>query len=806
MEPFNVLTQTRYGQMLINRHDVYIGRALDLYGEWSEGEIDLFRQVLRPGMVAVDAGANIGTHTVAMAQFVAPNGTVYAFEPQRIVFQTLAANVALNSLANVFCLQRALGEAPGVLHVPPLDYTVPNNFGGVELGGATHGERVEIMRIDDLDLPACHLIKIDVEGMELAVLKGAAETIKRCQPLLYVEADRVERRDEVIAWLDAQGYALYWHTVPLYNPTNARGNATNVFPGVVSLNVLAIPSTVPQEVAGLERVTVPARPATPDARPAPPEIAKSQRASTDPQPRRRARAARTARLPAARRRAPDAASSDAEPAQPASLPTTTGAATPPTMGAATPPTSEALRPMLERAVAYHEAGRFAEAATLYEVALAVNPDEADALHLLGQVRREERRFDEALALIGRAVALVPDQPMFHFNVGSTYRQMGRLAEAEGPLRRALALSPQSEEAYFELALLLIDRREFAPAEAILRSRLALSPNDPRHNFGLGILLLLTGRYADGWPHYASRRGLLGVPAAERDGVPRWDGGPLDGRTILLDFEEGHGDTIQFVRYAPLVAARGARVVLRCRPELQALLRTVDGVSQVVGPADPLPPVDCTATLPDLPPYFGTTLETIPGRTPYLHIDPARVEQYRARLEAIDGERGRPARRVGLAWAGSPDHRLNGQRSTTLAELAPLGAAEGVRFYGLQKGGPAVEALTPPAGLDFVDLGPTLGDFADTAALVSLLDLVITVDTSVAHLAGAIGRPCWVMPWATHDWRWLLGRDDSPWYPSLRLFRQQTPNAWGPVVARVAEALVGRPCIVPAPVSAPARTL
>lgn len=255
MEPFNVLTQTRYGQMLVNRHDVYIGRSLELYGEWSEGEIALFLQVLRPGMVVVDAGANIGTHTVAMARAVAPNGVVYAFEPQRIVFQTLAANVALHSLANVFCLQRALGEAPGIARVPALDYTIANNFGGVELCGTdATGEPVDIARIDDFELPVCHLIKIDVEGMELAVLKGAAETIARCQPLLYVEAGRSDRRDEVIAWLGAHGYAMYWHQVPLYNPANAKANPTNVFEGIVSLNLLAIPASVPQDVAGLERV------------------------------------------------------------------------------------------------------------------------------------------------------------------------------------------------------------------------------------------------------------------------------------------------------------------------------------------------------------------------------------------------------------------------------------------------------------------------------------------------------------------------------------------------------------------------
>src|SRR6266536_3305425 len=262
-EPFNVLTEARHGLVLYNRHDVYIGRSLELYGEWSAGETDLLCQVLQPGMVVVDAGANIGTHTLAFARAVAPGGVVYAFEPQRIVYQTLVANVALNSLTNVVCQQRALGAEPGRLLVPPIDYTATSNFGGVELGAWQTGEPVEVVRIDDLELAACHLIKVDVEGMERAVLEGASATIARCQPLLYVEADRAAHRDDLLRWLADRGYVMYWHQVPLYSPTNAKGNPTNVFEGIVSLNVLAVPSTVPQTIDGLERVEVPSLSAVP---------------------------------------------------------------------------------------------------------------------------------------------------------------------------------------------------------------------------------------------------------------------------------------------------------------------------------------------------------------------------------------------------------------------------------------------------------------------------------------------------------------------------------------------------------------
>jgi len=797
-EPFNVLTEARHGLVLYNRHDVYIGRSLELYGEWSAGETDLLCQVLQPGMVVVDAGANIGTHTLAFARAVAPGGVVYAFEPQRIVYQTLVANVALNSLTNVVCQQRALGAEPGRLLVPPIDYTATSNFGGVELGAWQTGEPVEVVRIDDLELAACHLIKVDVEGMERAVLEGASATIARCQPLLYVEADRAAHRDDLLRWLADRGYVMYWHQVPLYSPTNAKGNPTNVFEGIVSLNVLAVPSTVPQTIDGLERVEVPSLSAVPRGpalstlpwgpalTPGPPLPQAGEGEPTGH--RRRVRAGRAIRDRAARRQA---ILDERASLTPALSPRERAQSAPPLPLAGPGPRDEVVDvlPRLQQALAVHQDGRLAEAATLYEAVLAIEPDQPDGLHLLGMVRREERRFDEALGLLERAVRVAPDQALFHFNLGAVRRQAGRLPEAEDALRQALTLSPSSPEARLELGLTLLDRRALADAEDVLRVAVALAPDHAPTHFGLAMLLLLTGRYQEGWTEYAWRWQLpemlrFGWPV----GVPRWDGSPLDGRTILLESEQGHGDTIQLARYAPLLAERGGRVMLRCRPEIKPLLATLDGVTRIVTYDEPLPSIDVVATLLDLPGLLGTTVDTIPARVPYLHADPERVQEWAARLDAGRSAPDRRELRVGLVWAGSPDHRANGVRSTSLAQLAALGRVPGVRFFSLQKGAPGAEALTPPPGLDLTDLGPALADFADTAAVVSLLDLVITVDTSVGHLAGALGKPTWILPWATHDWRWLLHRADTPWYPTARLFRQDRPGVWGPTIERVAGAL------------------
>jgi FkbM family methyltransferase len=254
---FNVLTEARYGTVLYNKNDMYIGRSFDLYGEFSEGEVEVFRQLVQPGMVVLDIGANIGAHTLFFAQAVRSSGTVHAFEPQRIVFQTLAANVALNSLTNVHCHQVILGETPGSMMVPPLDYGKENNFGGLGLGTFEVGEAVQVMSLDDLDVEQCDFIKLDVEGMELQVLRGARETLRRLRPLLYVENDRADRQDALIQELDAAGYTMYWHRPPLFNPANVKGNPVNIFGDIVSVNMVCVPSSLGIEVDGFERVAVP---------------------------------------------------------------------------------------------------------------------------------------------------------------------------------------------------------------------------------------------------------------------------------------------------------------------------------------------------------------------------------------------------------------------------------------------------------------------------------------------------------------------------------------------------------------------
>jgi len=255
-ESMLAIRRCRYGPMMYLRQDQYVGRSFAEYGEFSEGEVDVFRQCLRPGDVALDVGANLGAHTVPLAQLVGPTGAVHAFEPQRILFQILCGNLALNEVANVRALPFALGRAPGSTTVPPLDYRGANNFGGIPLG-TTAGENVPVITLDQLGLAQVRLIKIDVEGMEIDVLAGGKDTLARCRPILYVENDRADKAEALVAQLQEDGYRMWWHTPPLYNPNNLLGNPQNVFGNVMSFNMLCLPRETATQVAGMTEITSP---------------------------------------------------------------------------------------------------------------------------------------------------------------------------------------------------------------------------------------------------------------------------------------------------------------------------------------------------------------------------------------------------------------------------------------------------------------------------------------------------------------------------------------------------------------------
>jgi len=436
----------------------------------------------------------------------------------------------------------------------------------------------------------------------------------------------------------------------------------------------------------------------------------------------------------------------------------------------------------------HELKRFDEALASYDRALALQPDYAEALYNRGMTLHELQRFDEALASYDRALTLRPDHAEALDNRGNTLHELKRFDAALASYDRALALQPDHAGALYNRGVVLHELMLLDEALASYDRALAVRPDHADAHFNKAVLQLLKGDFAAGWQEYEWRhRKEESFALFKRDyAQPLWLGQTaIAGKTILLHSEQGFGDTIQFCRYAPLVAARGARVLLEVPPPLKDLMASLAGVAQVISAPDKLPCFELHCPLLSLPLAFGTSLETIPAQTPYLFGIAAKTSAWRARL----GARDKP--RLGLVWAGDPRkqvpnaHRIDRMRSLEFDQLAPILRIAGYEFYSLQKGEHALAQLRNSALRQrVVDCGDDLHDFSDTAALIDNLDLVIAVDTSVAHLAGALGKPFWLLNRYSTCWRWLIDRDDSPWYPTARLFRQQAPGDWSGVISRV----------------------
>jgi tetratricopeptide (TPR) repeat protein len=439
-------------------------------------------------------------------------------------------------------------------------------------------------------------------------------------------------------------------------------------------------------------------------------------------------------------------------------------------------------------------GKLAEAEAECRRRLAQRPGHPETLNNLANVLEDLGRPDEAETVYGQAIAARPDFAEAHYNLGLLLQRRRRLDEAEHAYRHALELRPQLFLAHNNLGAALRDQRRPREALAAFDAALRLRPDYADAHLNQAMCRLQLGDFTEGWVQYEWRWRTPQAASEEphRFSQPPWLGREaVAGKTILLHAEQGFGDTLQFCRYAPAVAALGARVILEVQPGLERLLRRLDGVAEVVSRGAPLPPFDLRTPLMSLPLALGARVEDADACVPYLTADPRDVAGWAARLGPARGLR------VGLVWAGAPRPgalaaATDERRSFPLETFAPLAAPEGVQFFSLQKG-LAAEQLTQArqngwAGPQIVDHTAELHDFADTAAFVANLDLVVTCDTSVAHLVGAIGKPVWILSRFDGCWRWLFGRDDTPWYPNARLFRQDAPGDWAGVVDRVVVAL------------------
>ncbi|HVX10534.1 MAG TPA: FkbM family methyltransferase [Pirellulales bacterium] len=950
----------RYGEMIYRPNGV-VGRSLELYGEFAEQEVQFLRALVRSGQTVLDVGADIGAHTLALAKLVGTAGRVLAFEPRRGPFYALCGNVALNNLHHVRCYQVVAGERAGNVPVAETDDAEPETEGHGQTRKASGGahDAVPVLRIDDLSLDACHVIKIGTSGSAEHALKGAAQTIRRLRPCMYIADDRSDKSAALRALLFEFGYELYVHRPPLYNPANFAGQRDDAFPGVTSQRLYAhhaeSPSPVRPDQFGLERLAKPARgtPPVPPAAGAPAsfdearrlhqagsveqavalyrrvlldepnnaqawylmgaacvqlgqldEARASLRQATSVNPRH-ADAHNHLGVVLAQQAALDDAIASFRRAlelKPDNLEVLNN------LGLALlrqdkpkeaiaifqraleiKPEDNKARHNLNRALreqghfeellvsqrhavgqfpdsaqahndlglTLYEQGRFEEAATAFRQALMVKPDLAEAHNNLGLVHASQSRLDEAISAYRRAIVLKPafaeahnnlgialrqsgqaeaavascreaarikpDLPEAHNNLGSAleevgryeeaidvlneslrikpdfakahnnlgiaYWYLGRFDEASKSYRRAIDLTPEMAEAHNNLGNVLRDQGNFDDAEACYRQAADLKPNYADPHWNQSLIWLLRGDFERGWAEYEWRWKLKNFKARACE-QPLWDGSSLEGKTILLAAEQGLGDTVQFIRYAPLVKARGARVLAEVQRPLRQILGTCPGIDELTVQGETPPPFDTYTTLLSLPLLLGTKLETVPADVPYLTADPALVAAWRDEVRSLGNYR------IGIAWKGSPQNRTDRGRSLPLALFEALARVPGVTLVSLQKGIGTEQVAEVADRFRVAEFGErldaTAGPFMDTAAIMQHLDLVVTCDSSLAHLAGALGVPVWIALMLTPDWRWMLEREDTPWYPTARLFRQTRVGEWPSVFDRMAAVLRERP--------------
>ena len=468
-------------------------------------------------------------------------------------------------------------------------------------------------------------------------------------------------------------------------------------------------------------------------------------------------------------------------------------------------------------------GRAQDAEASYRQALSLSPDSVETMVNLGNLLIERGDLDGAILLLRRALALRPDFIQARINLGHALTRQDKAGEALGFLEEALRQRPDSPEAHNNMGVALAALGRHAEAAASYGQALRLRPDSPDVRDNLGALdmkqgrldeamrhfdeavrlepdhaearlhralgWLLAGDFERGWPEFEWRWRSRGFQE-RRLPRPRWDGSPLTGRTILLYAEQGLGDTFQFVRYAPLLKERGATVIVECQEALVRILAGCPGIDRIVPRGEPLPEYDVQAPFLSLPGILRTSLDTIPASVPYLFADPGLVERWRRELSGVAGPK------IGIAWQGNPKYAADRERSIPLRRFAPLVRQSGVRLVSLQKthGIDQIEGVSRDFAV--TDFGSRLdeasGAFMDTAAIMMVVDLVVTSDTAIPHLAGALGVPVWVALPKVADFRYLLRRDDSPWYPTMRLFRQTEAGNWDEVFERMAVELARKP--------------
>jgi len=435
-------------------------------------------------------------------------------------------------------------------------------------------------------------------------------------------------------------------------------------------------------------------------------------------------------------------------------------------------------------LSYQDKEQYDEALKCYQKALQLNPNLADAYNNIGNVLRTKEEFEDSLKYYEKALSLNPNLPESYIGIGCYYQQKEDMDKAMIYYKKALSIDGDSKDAYFSMGAIYSEKGMNDESIDCYRKAISINPNFVYPHYNISFCLLLKGNFEEGWAEYEWRWKTKEFEALRRDfGKPRWYGEEIRGKRIFLTCEQGLGDAIQFVRYAKRVKDLGAEVILEVPKVLHRLFMYVEGIDSLVIVGSELPNFDVYCPLLSLPYVFKTNLETIPNEVPYIKVNSETIEMWGEKIE-----KGKDRLNVGIAWTGNPKHKRDKYRSIRLEKFAIFNELKGVRYYSLQVGVGSEQLKEVGSKFEIVDLTGEIKDFFDTAGLIMNLDLVITVDTSVAHLAGALGKQVWVFIPFVPDWRWMLNREDSPWYPTMRLFRQNERNDWDSVIKRVYEEL------------------
>lgn len=435
--------------------------------------------------------------------------------------------------------------------------------------------------------------------------------------------------------------------------------------------------------------------------------------------------------------------------------------------------------LLKSAFTYYQAGNLPQAEHICREILKVQPDNADICNNLGLILTRKGQPDDAILYYKKAIRLDPTLVDAYYNLGIIFQDKMQLGEAIEYYSKALRLDPVLIDAHYNMGIAFRDVMKINEAIACYKNAIQLDPNFTFAHFNLSLALLLSGNFREGWEEFKWRWKIKELSQRRNFLQPQWNGANIPGKTLLLHAEDGFGDTIQFVRYASLIAHHDTKVIVECQKELTSLIQNVDGISQVVSYGDELPDFDFYCSLLRLPYLFRMTLENLPARTPYIKPSPSLTEKWRKRMKNDNSKF-----KIGLVWSGSAREGKLRYRSCPFEFFSVLTEFDNITFYSLQKQLPENKLINIPRDMKFVDYMKEIDNFSDTAGLIENLDLVISVDTAVAHLAGAIGKQVWTLVSFPPDWRWMLDRNDSPWYPTMKLFRQPSQGEWQVVINNI----------------------